>query len=268
MAGVPVAGDGAGAQPGAYALFADVAKAYDQDLVWSDGLYLTLYSMGVRGAMWHIIQEWLNNARACTTWNGVGGPTVKLAKGLRQGCVLSPILYCIFINRFVAKQPVDVPLPECAVDAVASLYSQGLQGERADGEGVFSEALGRRVDASLYMDDTTLVAKTMGGLESLTRKYMQFCKRFRMRLNHKKSKVMHFRRHPQSGGGGDLLVDGVLFTQPKPHDGGRRQPYLGFLLDEAMSGMAHQDRAMAMGHSHASKVGEVSSRMGEDMGLM
>ena len=25
---------------------------------------------------------------------------------------------------------------------------------------------------------------------------------------------------------------------------------------------------MAMGHSHASKVGEVSSRMGEDMGLM
>ena len=68
--------------------------------------------------------------------------------------------------------------------------------------------------------------------------------------------------------GGDLLVDGVLFTQPKPHEGGRRQPYLGFLMDEAMSGMAHQDRAMAMGHSHASKVGGVSSRMGEDMGLM
>ena len=58
-----------------------MAKAYDQ--VWRDGLYLTLYSMGVRGAMWHIIQEWLNNARACTTWNGVRGPTVKLEEGLR-----------------------------------------------------------------------------------------------------------------------------------------------------------------------------------------
>ena len=63
-------------QPGAYALFAGVAKAYDQ--VWRDGLYLTLYSMGVRGARWHIIHEWLNNARSCTTWNGVRGPTVKL----------------------------------------------------------------------------------------------------------------------------------------------------------------------------------------------
>ena len=64
------------------------------------------------------------------------------------------------------------------------------------------------------------------------------------------------------------MVDGVLFTQPKPHEGGRRQPYLGFLMDEAMSGMTHQDRAIAMGHSHAGKVGEVSPRMGEDMGMM
>ena len=42
-----------------YALFADVANAYGR--VWRDAIYLTLYSMGVRGAMWHIIQEWLNN---------------------------------------------------------------------------------------------------------------------------------------------------------------------------------------------------------------
>ena len=60
----------------------------------------------------------------------------------------------------------------------------------------------------------------------------------------------------------------VLFTQPTPHEGGLRQPYLGFLMDEAMTGMAHQDRAIAMGHSHAAKVGEFSSRMGEDMAMM
>ena len=50
-----------------------------------------------------------------------------------------------------------------------------------------------------------------------------------MGLNHKKSKVMNFRRHPQSGGGlgGDLLVDGVLFTQPKPHQGSGLRRGLG-----------------------------------------
>ena len=34
-------------------------------------------------------------------------------------------------------------------------------------------------------------------------------------------------------------------------------------MDEAMSGMSHQEKAMAMGHSYASTVGEVASRMGE-----
>ena len=72
---------------------------------------LTLYSMGVRGAMWYIIQELLNNATACTTWNGVRGPTVVLEEGLRQGYVVSPVLYCIFINYFLAKRPVDTPVP-------------------------------------------------------------------------------------------------------------------------------------------------------------
>ena len=73
------------------------------------------------------------------------------------------------------------------------LYSQGLQDARESGEGVFSAALGRWVRAMLYMDDTTLVAKTKGGLKSLTEKCMRFCWKFRMRLNHKKSKVMHYR---------------------------------------------------------------------------
>ena len=55
------------------------------EALWVTLLYLTLYSMGVRGAgaMWHIIQEWLNNATACATWNayGVRGPTVVLGGG-------------------------------------------------------------------------------------------------------------------------------------------------------------------------------------------
>ena len=127
----------------------------------------------------------------------------------------------------------------------------------------------------LYMDDTTLVAKTKGGLKSLTEKYMRFCRKFRMRLNHKKSKVMHYRTvfgavgEPEDAG---YEAGGVRFEQPKAPTTdpgiGRRQPYLGFLTDEALSGKAHYNKALAMGHAQAGKVGDISAKMGEDMGLM
>ena len=68
---------------------------------------------------------------------------------------------------------------------------------------------------------------------------------------------------------------GVRFEQPKAPEKtlanarmGRTQPYLGFLTDECLSGRAHHNRALAIGHAQARKVGEVSAEMGEDVGLM
>ena len=95
--------------------------------------------------MWKIIQGWLDGASACTTWNGVHGPSVLLAEGLRQGCVLSPILYGIFINCFLAKPPQDVGLPACAEEVVQELFSQGLQDVDSDEAGVYNPYLGRSV---------------------------------------------------------------------------------------------------------------------------
>ena len=130
----------------------------------------------------------------------VHGPSVPqppLAEGLRQGCVLSPILYCIFINCFLAKPPQDVGLPACAEEVVQELFSQGIQGVDSDEAGVYNPSLGRSVQAFLFMDATRLLARTKVGLKTLTKGYMNFCRKFRMRLNHGKSKVMHFRRRMQ-----------------------------------------------------------------------
>ena len=86
-----------------HAFFADVHKAYDQ--VWREGLYYALYTMGVRGRLWRFVQQWLDAATATPKWNGTVGHTTTLQQGLRQGCVLSPLLYCAFINLLVMQQP-------------------------------------------------------------------------------------------------------------------------------------------------------------------
>ena len=128
----------------------------------------------------------------------------------------------------------------------ASLHvlSQGLQDDIVDSDEprVYNPYLGRSVRAFLFMDDTTLLARTKAGLQTLTQGYMNLCRKFRMRLNHGKSRVMHFRSQMRKEDlDAGFTVDGIAFSQPprstkagKPKEGGCRHPYLGFLLDEAL----------------------------------
>ena len=55
--------------------------------------------------------------------------------------------------------------------------------------------------------------------------------------------------------------------EPKKQNYNYYHPYLGFVLDGALSGSAHFDRALSRGTGFNHKVGKVSFSMGEDMGL-
>ena len=241
---------------GAFALFADVQKAYDQ--VWRSGLYLSLYSMGVRGNMWRVIQGWLDNSRVTTTWRGVSGPEVRLEQGLRQGCVLSPILYCCFINMLVAEGPA-VEVPAQMRPAMDEFFSQGLQGmEGRQGCGVKILALPKRITSFLYMDDTTLIAKTKAGLERLTGAYLRFCRNFRMKVNARKSMVMHFSKTPPTEAEWEIRVGDATFKSPR----GGVCKFLGGYMDHTIYGVQGDKRSgEARGMRH--RVRNVARKFGE-----
>ena len=249
-----------------YAMFADLHKCYDQ--VWRDGLYLSLYLQGVRGPMLEMIMLWLDSSEANTLWRGVRGPTVAQEQGLRQGCVLSPILFCAFANAFTLKAPTrDVP-PELSQLATEFL-GQGLQRLEGEACGINCPAIGRRFMSLMFMDDTTLMSSTLAGLKKEIQVYLGFCKKMRMRLNVKKSKLMHFtRKMTDQGGELGLEVEGKMFTTPKPtHKGEVVHKHLGMWLDQKLTGAAHLNRMCGAAKEQARAL-EVLANQNEELALL
>ena len=136
-----------------------------------------------------MVKTWLEGSEAVTSWRGTRGPMVRQEQGLRQGCVLSPILFCAFANTFLLEAPTkEVPHRMQAV--VKEFLSQGLQTLKGADVGINCPAMARRFMTTLFMDDTTLMAPTKAGLKTELEVYLNFCRKMRMRLNTDKSKLM------------------------------------------------------------------------------
>ena len=209
---------------------------------------------------------WQDSSTAFTTWNGVKGPKVELQQGLRQGCVLSPILYCAFINCFLLEKPTR-QVPEHQRGTADTFLSQGIQKVNTLGAGVWSTALRAKLMAFLFMDDTTLIAKTESGLKTLIEAYCNFCHKFRSKLNAKKSKLMRFSKDNQNE---ELSIHagGHVFTTPKPNKNGQiRHKYLGFTCDTALSGKAHLEIAMGKANSMNQNLNTLAKAVTEEMTL-
>ena len=84
-----------------FTMFIDVKKAFDR--VFRDGLWLRLWTIGVRGKMWRVIKQLYSDVESrVKTGNGLT-EWFKLHCGLRQGCPLSPTLYNVFIDGLVRE---------------------------------------------------------------------------------------------------------------------------------------------------------------------
>ena len=79
-----------------YCCFLDIRKAYDT--VFREGLWKRMIEKGVGGKLWRVVKNLYREVGSCVRLGEEKTDWFGLEVGLRQGCILSPILFSIFID--------------------------------------------------------------------------------------------------------------------------------------------------------------------------
>ena len=147
----------------AYVAFLDVKKAFDT--VWHKGLLVKLHRMGVNGHLWHLIKNWYNSSVSQVLWDQVRSEQFPIEQGVRQGGVLSPFLYCVFVNELL------------------NLLTESGFGVHIDG--IFT-------GAPMYADDLALIAGSPEELQAMLDIVSSYAQQWHYHLNADKSVIMVF----------------------------------------------------------------------------
>ena len=149
-----------------FAAFIDVAKAYDK--VWRDGLWYKLWKSGIRGKMWRTLKNMYHKVESCILLGDNRTDFFTIQVGVRQGCILSPILFILFINDLC--------------DAIKKLNKGVAFG-------------GRYLSILFFADDIVILAETKDDLEAMLLLVYEYSLKWRCKFNFDKCGVVIFDNH-------------------------------------------------------------------------
>ena len=145
--------------------FMDLEKAYDT--IDRHGMRQMLRVYGVGGKLLKAVQSFYVDSWACVLVRNDVSEWFPVNVGLRQGCVMSPWLFNVYMDGVVREANVRV-------------LGKGLELLSANG-GMFE------INQLLFADDTELVADSEEKLCRLVSEFGRVCKRRKLRVNVGKS---------------------------------------------------------------------------------
>ena len=159
-----------------YCSFLDASKAFDR-LIHA-GLFLKLLKRHVPLTFLNVIIMWYSNLECRVRWGDTTSEWFIIEAGVRQGGVLSPVFYCIYVD-----------------DLVDILVAVGI--------GCYLSK--KFLSILLYADDMALLAPSLKGLQTLLHVTESYCKQWDISLNTKKTKNMFFGKRYELP---NLVLDG------------------------------------------------------------
>lgn len=186
-----------------YVAFVDFRKAFDS--VQHNKLLETLQTEGIRGRLFKAIKAMYNSLISCVRANGVFSEFFECPVGVRQGCVLSPTLFSLFINQLA--------------NHISGTGRHGVQ------------LLPGLVELFilLFADDVALLATTPFGLQNQLNVLFECCSKLKMEVNKDKTKVMVFRK------GGYLSRNEKWYYDGRGLEVVNSYCYLGFTFTTTLS---------------------------------
>ena len=165
--------------------FIDLQKAYDtvdRTLLWQ-----VLTRIGVQPQMLAVIQQFHDGMRACVRPDdGVYSDWFEVEQGLRQGCVLSPLLFDIFfaagltvvLQRF-SKEP-----------AILAELVHLKEPPTSMGPDPATDYARRAVWGMLYADDAYIVSRSSRGLAKMMEVIVEVCQAFALTVSAMETEIM------------------------------------------------------------------------------
>ena len=174
-----------------FSCFVDFRKAFD--LVPRDILLSKLLKYGINGKFFNIIRHIYTKDKACVKLKGKCSNCFDINIGVRQGCILSPLLFNIFLCD-LAKSLTEIEFP----------------------------ALGN-INSLFWADDLVMFADSEMGLQKLLSILEGYCAENELTVNTKKTKCMIF------NSSGRLLLR-PFFLNNVQLECVRSYKYLGFII--------------------------------------
>lgn len=145
-----------------YVCYIDITKAFDK--LWINGmLYKLFQSVGISGKCLRIIKLWYTGMREMVCIDGNYSKCYNILQGTRQGGVLSPWLFTVFVN-----------------DLISILQRTGL--------GIVIHDM--YYGSPMFADDLTMLSRLKSGLDQMLKSLHDYSLLWRITFNQKKTVVM------------------------------------------------------------------------------
>ena len=191
--------------------FIDFSKAYDR--VDRGRLWRCLEGLGIGGGFLQFLRALYDGTSCRVKVDNKQSDKFPVTSGLRQGCVMSPLLFSLYINTLIDTLKKHDCGIQCGNDIIPGL---------------------------LFADDTAMLAPDEEGLTRSLNCMVQWCAEWGVKINVAKCGIMHVRKKTMKRSNLKFVIDGEEVPVVSSYK------YLGCIVDEflEMKEMI-EDKAMA-----------------------